>query len=163
MPAGMTGDQWGEMGGTILEGVGSIFGGLTEQQDYFNQGTRYRQQAALDLYSGGLEVQKQEKAATKNISETQAASGAAGVTSGGSTAVAERESITNANMADAACRFSAKMRNLNDLYEANVQDWKGKQQAMSGILSGGLSLGAAAAAPFTGGASLALSGAALGG
>ena len=132
--------------GDALQGVSDIFGGIEEQSGYFAQGSRYRQQAALDLYGGGLEVQKQEKAAVETISEAQAASGAAGVTMAGSPAVAQRESITNANMADAASRFSAKVRNVEDLYEAQVQDWEGKQALMGGIASGVMSFAKAGAA-----------------
>ena len=124
--------------GTVISDLGDIFGGLSEEQGLFAQADRYRQQASLDLYQGGLEVQQNERQAVADISGANAAAGAEGVTGSGSPHQAVMESINQANTADAAARFGAKVKSNTDLYAANVQDYEGKQAFMSGLVNAGV-------------------------
>jgi len=122
--------------GHVIGGVGDILGGINQESAYRQQAVRYEQQAKLDLYYGGQEVQQIGNKAQMTLSSEAAASGASGVTEGGSPAALARESISNANMASAAARFSAKVQNTEDLYEASVQNYSGKQAMMAGLMGG---------------------------
>jgi len=137
-----------KVGGAVgngLAGAMDILGGIQSEQQYFTQGTRYRQEAKLDLYNAGKEVAAHDRAAQADISATDAISGSSGVTGGGSVAAAQRAVVNQATTADVASRYAGKIKNIEDLYEAQQQDYAGKQAFMGGLISGGMKFAETAA------------------
>jgi hypothetical protein len=129
--------------GGILGGVGSIAQGMQEGQELDNRATIYDQQAQLDRYNAGVQVQHTQDLAVRTMTSQIAAAGGSGITSAGSPMVAVRDTINRANAQDVRDRWLGDIRSSADLYQASLARWSASQARTAGMMNGIMDFGTA--------------------
>lgn len=131
--------------GGLLSAGQSVLTGIQSNEADQNVASLYKQQAQLDLYNAGREVQATQTKATQTISAGEAEAGAGGVTSAGSPALATAKTVSDANIADIYSRYTGKIKSASDLYQAQLEEYSGKQAETAGYVGGAASLFSSAA------------------
>lgn len=127
-------------GGGLLQGAGSLIGGLNQAASATNVADIYKEQAALDTFNAGTQVQANQEKGAATMSEAGAAAGAGGVTAGGSPTMAIQKTQADVSAADVYARYTGKIKSASDLYQAQLESYSAQQAKLGGIAGAGMSL-----------------------
>jgi hypothetical protein len=128
------------VGSAAVSAAGQVKQGLDTKQADLYQGRELTTQGELEKQAAGAKISDQDYAAVQTMGRISANAGAAGVTPGGSVALAKTNSGQEAQINDMYTRYSGNLAAMKDVYAARQLKFQGGQAAMSGIVGGATTL-----------------------